>query len=146
MGQASVVLPAMCLPRGTPKYAATILYAMRGAYCLVIRLARASTIRVGCLGTFRFPRGTYVYTGSGLSGVEARVRRHLRRKKRMRWHIDYLLRVARVSGVIEVAAPRRIECEINRLVCAAPGARTVVPHFGSSDCSCPSHLAFWGSE
>lgn len=63
----------------------------------------------------------------------------------MRWHIDYLFRVARVLEVLEIEASRRIECDVNRLAFRVPGSRVVAPRFGSSDCSCPSHLAFWPS-
>ncbi len=45
----------------------------RGTYALVIFLPRAQTIRVGALGAFNFPRGYYVYSGSALNGLRARV-------------------------------------------------------------------------
>jgi Uri superfamily endonuclease len=118
---------------------------MKGAYCLIIDLPRESELRVGRLGSFRFPKGTYVYTGSGMAGIEARVSRHLKRKKKLRWHIDYLLTAARVKSVIRVQASTRVECEINGLAFQVPGSSAVVPGFGSSDCSCTSHLAFWGA-
>ncbi len=117
---------------------------MRGSYCLILELPRALAIRVGRLGTFRFPAGTYVYAGSALGGIDARVGRHLRRRKRKRWHIDYLLAHARVADVLRIEARHRVECEMNRLALRVPGARTAVPGFGSSDCACSSHLTFWG--
>jgi uncharacterized protein YdeI (YjbR/CyaY-like superfamily) len=40
---------------------------------LVIFLPRAKMIRVGALGAFRFPRGYYVYIGSALNELSARV-------------------------------------------------------------------------
>ena len=68
----------------------------KGAYQLLIRLDRDQTITVGRIGRFRFPAGYYVYTGSAMNGIEARVRRHLSSRKRIRWHIDYLLEHARI--------------------------------------------------
>jgi Uri superfamily endonuclease len=49
----------------------------------------------------------YVYTGSARAGLEARIARRRRREKRMRWHIDYLLREARIVEVAAIPAPRR---------------------------------------
>ncbi len=79
------------------------------------------------------------------SGIEARVGRHLARRKKRRWHIDYLLPVARVSKILSVEASKPFECRLNRLAFREPGSRALVPRFGSSDCRCQSHLAFWGS-
>lgn len=114
-----------------------------GVYHLVMRLDRARSIRVGRLGVFRFRPGYYVYTGSALSGLEPRIARHRRRRKRLRWHIDYLLGHARILDVIAVATERRIECERNRRVLAMEGARVPVKDFGASDCRCPAHLAWF---
>ena len=70
-------------------------------YQLAIRIGRPIRIRVGRLGEFEFPAGRYVYTGSARRGLEARVRRHLSRAKRLHWHIDYLLAApgASITGV-----------------------------------------------
>lgn len=87
-----------------------------------------------------FPAGYYVYTGSAMGGVEARVSRHLRRRKRLRWHVDYLLRAAEVVGVVSMATTRRVECACNRAVLRMRGAKVVAPGFGASDCRCPAHL------
>jgi len=65
-----------------------------GTYQLCIRLRRVKLLRVGALGRFRFAAGWYVYSGSARNGLHQRVGRHLRRRKRNRWHIDYLLAVA----------------------------------------------------
>jgi Uri superfamily endonuclease len=63
----------------------------KGVYQLLIRLDTDETIPVGKLGTFAFPAGFYVYTGSAMGGLDARIARHLSRIKRFHWHIDYLL-------------------------------------------------------
>lgn len=106
-------------------------------YQLRIAVARPLRIEVGRLGCFDFPAGTYVYTGSARRNLEARVARHLRREKTLRWHIDYLLTAPGVT-VIEVARSRRDECRWNR----AQAGEVLVPGFGASDCrsGCGSHL------
>jgi|SRR5579875_3296417 len=112
-----------------------------GSYQLVIKLAAKRRIEVGRLGGFVFPAGYYVYTGSAKRGLEARIARHLRRVKRLRWHIDYLLQYATVVDVIKY--PYGLECELNRLL-SRQGGEVVVKRFGSSDCGCPTHLLYTG--
>ena len=113
-----------------------------GFYQLVILLPEGRVIRVGRHGRFLFPMGHYVYTGSAKRGLESRVARHLERKKKMRWHVDYLLRYARV---VEVKRYSRAvsECELNRRVEELPGSTVVAPRFGSSDCGCSTHLFYF---
>ena len=72
---------------------------MKGSYALIIRLNRAKRLTVGRLGEFYFPAGHYIYLGSALNGLESRVRRHLRRDKKLHWHIDFL---TAVSGICQV--------------------------------------------
>jgi Uri superfamily endonuclease len=129
----------------------------------------AIRVQVGRLGMFRFPAGTYVYTGRAARGLRARVRRHLRgchgrtgreasgcthgRSRRAGtrgtgqdrvpakfWHIDYLL--------------ARREVHVERVVLASPDpgnecavnqtvrGTAVVAGFGASDCRqrCRAHL------
>lgn len=114
-----------------------------GIYHLVLRLTRPASLQVGRLGRFDFPAGYYVYTGSARMGLEARIARHRRGRKRMRWHIDYLLRVAELVEVVAVPATARIECVRNGEVLSLPGASVLAPRFGASDCGCAAHLAYF---
>jgi Uri superfamily endonuclease len=106
-------------------------------------MPKARTITVGSLGSFAFPAGHYVYTGSAKKGLGSRIARHLRRRKKLRWHIDYLLRYGRVLEVKRYHNERS-ECELSREVEKLPGSRVVAPGFGSSDCECATHLFFFG--
>ena len=112
-----------------------------GTYQLAIALQHAVRCNVGKFGVVAFPKGRYIYTGSAKRHLAARVARHLGSRKRLHWHIDYLLAQpgSRVTGVLTFAAT---ECEINK---RTPG-QIVVPGFGSSDCraGCGSHLKFQG--
>ncbi len=117
-----------------------------GVYHLVLHASQATTLQVGKLGTFTFPAGYYVYTGSAMGGLGVRLGRHRRRRKKLRWHIDYLLQQADLVDVLTVATWRRMECRLNRRVLNIEGARVVAPGFGSSDCRCPSHLIYVGAE
>jgi Uri superfamily endonuclease len=115
-----------------------------GTYQLYLRLDQPTTVEVGRLGTFDFPVGRYVYTGSALGGLEARVNRHLRSEKKLRWHIDHLLLHARITRVRTFPSSDRLECELNACVLLRRGARVPVTGFGSSDCRCASHLVYLG--
>ena len=116
---------------------------LRGTYCLCISLRRELELEIGALGTIGFVQGLYVYVGSALNGLEARVRRHLRTSrgdfKAIHWHIDYLLREPEVDigGVYVLLSDLREECRIAGEV-GKQGAS--VKGFGCSDCRCESHL------
>lgn len=116
---------------------------MSAAHSYQLRIAVAAPLRVavGRFGVFDFPAGRYVYTGSAKRNFEARIARHLRREKTLRWHIDYLLAVPGVS-IVEVVRSRRGECRWNQ---ATPG-EVLIPGFGASDCrsGCGSHLRWQG--
>ena len=114
-----------------------------GLYQLIIWLPEAEHVEVGRLGAFEFPRGYYVYTGSARRNLEARIARHLRKAhKRMRWHIDYLLKHSKVVAVKRYHGSES-ECELSRMVEHALGGTMVVRNFGSSDCRCCTHLFYF---
>lgn len=117
---------------------------VRGTYQLLLRLDKPKRLRIGKLGTFSFPAGYYLYTGSAHNGLAQRLRRHLRKRKRFRWHIDYLLRHAHIRGVALFVNPLRLECCLNRATLQQPDAQVVVKGFGSSDCRCLTHLVYLG--
>ena len=112
---------------------------MKGSYILVLDLAENTQLTIGRLGSFRFPAGLYFYCGSALNGLEARIRRHLRRDKKLHWHIDYLAAVAEVTEVWWVADQERWECRWAEAITGLGGGM-VAKGFGSSDCRCPTHL------
>jgi len=125
----------------------------KGTYTLLIFVQDERKVCVGSLGEREFPRGFYAYTGSafgkGASSLLGRISRHLRKAKKKRWHIDYLLSGSRavVTAIVAGYTGRNIECEINRHLQEGLRARFFMPGFGSSDCreNCMSHLLYLGS-
>ena len=117
---------------------------MHGIYALRIRLCKDVSIRVGAIGKISFNRGYYVYVGSAQRNLEKRVERHLRKKKKLFWHIDYLLsnEHAKIEKVLFRQADKSAECALAREL-----GRQAEPvaGFGCSDCRCLSHL-FWFPE
>ncbi len=111
-----------------------------GVYIAVFHLAEACDISVGKQGRFAFKAGVYFYTGSAQRNLSARLERHARKSKPLRWHIDYLSVRAEMIGAIVVTGPRQRECELAEEL-AGMFERTA-PRFGASDCRCGGHLFY----
>ncbi len=113
---------------------------MRGIYVLVIRLPYPKSLKIGGLGKLRFEKGFYAYVGSAQNSLEKRIERHLSKKKKMKWHIDYLLKHGKIEEVwIKENAEKQEEC-----ITARAFARNFssIHKFGASDCACESHLFY----
>ena len=108
----------------------------RRLYVVVAWVPRRETIVVGSLGAVTFARGWYAYVGSARRGRDARVARHRRAGKPLRWHADYLFS-RYPAGRAWLLDTRLSECEL-----AARLGGEVVPRFGSSDCRCGGHLVW----
>lgn len=109
-----------------------------GCYILILHLTRDETITVGRLGTLTFTRGYYCYAGSAVRQMSRRIERHLRKRKKFFWHIDYLRDRADSCTALPVRTRLNREHDLARGI-EEIGGRPV-PAFGSSDCTCPSHL------
>ena len=120
----------------------------RGTYALLLELEQPTEITIGRLSTPFFPAGYYVYVGSALGsgGLAARLARHGRQDKKLHWHIDHLLVHARIMGIGTDDSGQRLECAWARTMLSRPEAQVVVPRFGASDCTCLSHLTYWGAS
>jgi Uri superfamily endonuclease len=121
----------------------------RGVYTIVVLLVEDKAISVGSLGPLKMKRGLYTYTGSGLGqsalSLRGRVSRHLSKRKKLRWHIDYLTSSSSsmVVGVVASRAEKRFECSV---ASAINSIAKPVEGFGCSDCRCRSHLALMPFE
>ena len=111
-----------------------------GTYIAVFSLARRRRIRVGRLGCFSFKPGVYLYAGSAQRNLSARLERHFRQAKPLRWHIDYLSAQAVMIGAMIVPGPRERECELAGQL--GHIYQLVMPGFGASDCGCGGHLFY----
>ncbi len=110
----------------------------RGVYILVLHITEGRVLDVGGLGQVRFPQGFYLYAGSAKRNLRKRIERHLRRRKTLHWHIDYLRACADATEAIPIRSGDDLEHE---LATALGGiADWAIPSFGSSDCDCPTHL------
>lgn len=114
-----------------------------GLYHLLLHLPRRIQVRVGALGRQIFPSGYYIYTGSAKRGLTHRIARHLRKRKKQHWRIDYLTAVAPVERILIDVSDRFTECRRHRGIMNLQGAEVIIRGFGSSDCRCRSHLAYF---
>jgi Uri superfamily endonuclease len=67
---------------------------------LLVELAREKDIIVGKLGYIYFPKAFYAYVGSAMNGLETRLAHYLRDSEKPHWHIDYLLKQAKLQDII----------------------------------------------
>jgi len=109
------------------------------SYQLDIILAEPTRLSIGQFGIYDFPVGHYVYTGSAKRNIEARIARHLRQDKKLKWHIDYLLASPHAS-ISKVTQFVQAECEQNQKTAGI----VYIAGFGASDCSagCGGHLKY----
>jgi Uri superfamily endonuclease len=86
----------------------------KGVYCLIINLKRRSNIQIGKKGEIIFENGCYVYVGSAMNSLTARIKRHLREEKKLHWHIDYLLKSdhSEIVDVRYTLTKERLECQV----------------------------------
>ena len=111
-----------------------------GSYLVILELAADQDIFIGSLGRVHFKSGFYVYVGSAARGLEQRLSRHMRKRKRFHWHIDHLRDHAQKVRVLPIRTSFPLECILaDRMRIISEGS---IIGFGSSDCGCPSHLFY----
>lgn len=116
---------------------------MKGTYCLFINIDKDIKIKIGkVLGKIDFKKGCYLYVGSAMNSLEARVQRHLNNNKKKHWHVDYILlnESSNVENVIINVSDKKIECDLAQLISEN---EKIIHNFGCSDCNCESHLIYF---
>jgi Uri superfamily endonuclease len=115
--------------------------AVKGVYILLAELREDSVVKT-LRREFILSKGFYVYVGSAMNNLEARVNRHLSRTKRRHWHIDFLLDQARLTNTYWAQTTSKKECQLANQFAAMKS----IEGFGCSDCHCPSHLFYNAGE
>ncbi|WP_349627603.1 GIY-YIG nuclease family protein [Rhodopseudomonas sp. BR0G17] len=108
---------------------------------MAIAIAAPLTVRLGGGLSARLRPGRYLYCGSayGPGGLQARLARHFRKDKSIRWHVDQLTTAGEVKGAWAVALGN--ECELVERLGFLP---VPIDGFGATDCThCRSHLLRW---
>ena len=112
---------------------------MKGVYCLIINVKKDIKIKIGALGKIKFEKGNYVYVGSAQNNLKKRIKRHLAKRKKRFWHIDYLLnnKFVKILKIFYKKAKKSEECKIAKILSIS---EIIIPNFGCSDCNCKAHL------
>ncbi len=111
-----------------------------GVYIYVFEIVEGAPVRVGALGQINLGRGFHAYVGSAKRAIAKRLKRHRRKRKPMRWHIDYLARVARPVCAVTWAWREGRECRLAAAIDSLELGELAAKSFGASDCACPGHL------
>ena len=116
-----------------------------GTYCLIGQCSTSSSITIGKLGTFQIEPGYYLYVGSALGkgGLNSRLQRHLRKKKRTHWHLDYLRESLTPLEIWYSTETKKREHQWAELCLRDNDSRIPIKKFGASDCDCPAHLFYY---
>lgn len=109
-------------------------------YILILKLKRDLSIGIGSLGIQNFKKGYFIYIGSGKRNINLRILRHIKKEKRLHWHIDYLTRdenfiIKKVYLIRDFS-----ECKLAEFF--SLNNFYYIKNFGSSDCKCKSHLFY----
>jgi len=115
-----------------------------GTYILILELETRTSIAIGKLGKRTFEPGFYFYIGSafGPGGLQARVNRHRKSIKKLRWHIDYLRRFCILKEIWFSTNSMSLECTWSGVFSRFRLSESPMKKFGSSDCDCFSHLFY----
>jgi len=124
------------------KQVINIFKKLEATYILAINVSEDLKIRVGQLGEVSFKEGDYIYIGSAIGCLETRLRRHLRKNKKIYWHIDYLLENKRAKILQIWTIDKKIECQTAEVFCQDSTTEIIKKCFGSSDCKCMTHLFY----
>ena len=120
-----------------------LIFMDNGTYILLVYLDKTQKIKPGKLPEILYKKGIYLYVGRALTGLQARITRHKRCKKKIYWHIDYLLQKAKISD-IWVRFDYLDECSTAHTIQnSKPAVAKAIQGFGSSDCRCRSHLFYF---
>jgi len=115
----------------------------KGTYILLVNLTKTQKIKPGKLPEADYNKGIYLYIGRARTGLNARVKRHIRSQKKLHWHIDYLLQKAKIEE-IWIRQDYFGECNTaDEIRNFKPAAAKSIQGFGSSDCRCRSHLFYF---
>jgi Uri superfamily endonuclease len=125
---------------------------LQGSYLILLSLSETKKIKIGKFGLKIFDKGYYIYIGSAMgktsTSLEKRLIRHIstvkNKEANFHWHIDYLLADKKVSICAILISPNqntKEECDFADLIKLS--ANYPIDKFGSSDCTCKSHLYYF---
>lgn len=115
-----------------------------GTYALIMDCRVKKKVEVGKLGSISLMPGYYIYVGSafGPGGLRARVHRHISESQKKHWHLDYIKLFTQPLEIWYSYEPVIREHQWAGIIKMSKHSRMLMKGFGSSDCSCETHLFF----
>jgi Uri superfamily endonuclease len=115
-----------------------------GVYAIIIYIKDNINLTLA-KNTHYFTPGYYIYLGSAkqYGGIKSRINRHLKKNKKLKWHIDYLTsnHLVKIKAVIYAKTKIFKECTFVKIL-KENYFEIASKNFGSSDCKekCGAHL------
>ncbi|MCD6428991.1 MAG: GIY-YIG nuclease family protein [Desulfurococcales archaeon] len=104
------------------------------SYVLVISILKGISANIKSLGTVTFKPGTYIYIGSAnVKNPLARVLRHFKKNKKIKWHIDYLTAAPETRIMTAIVCYGLTEEAIYDIVSRLVFVSAAAKRFGSTD-------------
>ncbi|MBN2016840.1 MAG: DNA/RNA nuclease SfsA [Candidatus Cloacimonetes bacterium] len=114
----------------------------KGSYVLVLQNDTDFSKQIGLLGEVFFKKGYYVYVGSAMNILDARISRHYRSRKKVHWHLDYVTpKPMKIIKSYPIRSSVPLEQEIVK--CISNIADGFIKSFGASDSKERSHLLYF---
>jgi sugar fermentation stimulation protein A len=121
------------------------LCAKKGSYLLVFYNDQPFKKNIGSLGEREFKKGYYIYVGSAMQALDKRIKRHLRKSKAVRWHLDHISpECMKIEKVYPIRRQDRIEEALARSLLEI--CDDYVMDFGASDSGLPSHFFYFSGR
>jgi Uri superfamily endonuclease len=110
----------------------------KGCYILIVELQKENKIESKSK-SWNLKKGFYAYVGSAMNSLSGRLSHHLSEKKKLHWHIDYLLNNEDSKVVFSFILPSQTKRE-EQLSSFVSNYGEGIKGFGSSDCKTKSNL------
>lgn len=117
-----------------------------GIYLLVLESNEDFYISNKNFTNYKFKKGFYYYVGSAQRNLTARIQRHLKEEKKIKWHIDFLTTNKNIK-IIDVICfeneTKEFECILSLKIENQIRNIEIIENFGNSDCKiCKTHLYY----
>ncbi len=118
----------------------------KGIYILEIKANHPFYLSSKIFKNREMPSGYYYYVGSAQKNLYSRVSRHIKKKKKVHWHIDQIttLNITDVKNVyLFMDQGKNFECELVKDLVKRTDMDYAIDNFGNSDSKqCKSHLLY----
>ena len=119
---------------------------LKGTYLLFLKINKPLRVEIRNKEIL-LDSGFYIYVGSayGEGGLSSRIHRHLRKEKKLHWHIDQITTKDSCQFHGVAAFPNeKSECELSNLISKFEKVKSI-KNFGNSDCqkNCKSHFFYF---